>query len=185
MMRSGRTSTLVPPDEVLRAELSMLARQAVTGLLGELGRPIVHLEEVDPARELWPSPIAVIGFHGDRISGSLMVSAASQLLAATHPAPTGEEDELADWSCELANLTLGALKARLCARGVSFAIGLPTSIGVGGLRVTTSCPRPIGHRFAGGTWPLMIALDVAVSPDLRLVPPAPTPADDLLPALWF
>ena len=180
-----RPSTMTFPGGDLRAELSSLLRLAVFDLFAELGVTLTHLEEMEPSQELYQAPITLIGFRGQQVTGSLLVSAATHLLAATNPAGSTDEDALVDWSCELTNMTLGAVKARLCARGVGLEIGLPTSVGFSGLRIATTSPRPIGHRFLGGRWPLLVALDVATSPGLRLVPRVADLADDRLPVLFF
>lgn len=158
------------PTGAMRAELSDLLRAALVDLFAELDRPLTHLEEMNPREEPWMVPITLIGFGGHHIAGSMMLSASDAVLAATSPAQLGDAGDLVDWSCELANMALGAFKARLAARGVSLEIGLPTSIGDTDLRVTPTSPRPLGHRFVAGRAPLVVALDVAIAPGLELQP---------------
>ena len=185
MSMSNRMSTMSFPGGALRGELSSLVRLAVLDLFAQLEEPITHLEEMNPSEEIWHASITLIGFRGTQVTGTLIVSAATGLLAATNPAETAEDDALADWSCELANMTLGAFKARLAGRGVGLDIGLPTLIGVSGLRVGTTSPHPIGHRFLAGRWPLMVALDIATTPGLRLVPRVDDPGDERMTVLFF
>jgi hypothetical protein len=50
-----------------------------------------------------------------------------ELLRATHPEQAPDDAQLVDWSRELANLVLGAVKARLLERGFLLQMGTPTS----------------------------------------------------------
>lgn len=67
--------------------------------------------------------IAVVGFHGAALSGTLLLSVPSAPLRASMPVPTATER---DWLAELANQMLGRFKNRLLAYGVDVVAMTPT-----------------------------------------------------------
>ena len=85
---------------------------------------------------------ASIGLSGDNISGALVVTCARDSLLKSHPqrdqkAEHSEED-LGDWSGEIANQVIGLLKRSASGYGVSFYIGTPTVIRGHELAISTS-----------------------------------------------
>jgi hypothetical protein len=70
--------------------------------------------------------IAVVGFHGAAISGTLLIIVPSGPLRASMPVPSATER---DWLGELANQMLGRVKNRLLAYGVEVVARTPTVLG--------------------------------------------------------
>jgi CheY-specific phosphatase CheX len=75
----------------------------------------------------WLDPIAVIGFGGESLRGSVSFEVPWRVLQASHPSRSSATEDLADWASELANLVLGKLKTRLRSMGVVIQLGLPTT----------------------------------------------------------
>jgi len=74
---------------------------------------------------------AVIGFSGDLIKGSLVITTGMDLLNKSHPnhamgMPVADPDCL-DWIGEIANQLLGRIKNKMAAAGVPFSMSTPTT----------------------------------------------------------
>jgi CheY-specific phosphatase CheX len=130
-------------------------------------------EDKHPAED---GMLAIIGFAGEKLRGSLVLSANPGLLEGSCPARTvGRTDAthgeiLQDWIGELANQLLGRLKSRLLAHGVAIQLGTPTTVSGLELRVR-SCggERPATPLWlhAGGDW-LVVRLDAVAAPETKL-----------------
>lgn len=157
--------------------------ECATALLQAFGTPVRY----DPAGEAKHPPedgmLAVVGFAGPALRGSLVVGANRGLLELSYPMPhpatkvaaTAEEgtlstDRLQDWLGELANQLLGRLKSRLLAHGIAIQLGTPTTVSGLELRVRGNT----GDRQATPLWLLsgddwMVArLDAIASPGTEL-----------------
>ncbi len=168
----ARRTQMTTPSGELRQELSDMLRAAVTELFASLGVSLQYEGPFDPSRAVWPDPVALVGFAGEHMAGSLVLSAPWPMMAITNPVGDHGPEALADWSRELSNMTLGGVKLALLERGVHVSIGLPTSLVSTDLRIETTSRRALGHHFVHGPWPLLVALDGAVGPGLALQPPA-------------
>ncbi len=85
---------------------------------------------------------AVLGFSGEAVKGSLIVSSEKTLLQTSHPnlamgMPVDEPD-LSDWIGEMANQILGRFKNKCSAAGVVFSMSTPTALTGSQLSVNTS-----------------------------------------------
>jgi hypothetical protein len=168
---------MTAPSGPLREELSSIVRSSVLELFDALQVPLSHDGEFDASQAVWCDPVAMLGFAGERIAGTLVLSAPWPLMAITNPVGDRGPEGLADWSRELSNMVLGGIKLALLARGVTVQIGLPTSLVSTDLRIQTASRRAIGHRFLHAPWPLLVAFDSAAIPSLELHDPAPAAAD--------
>jgi CheY-specific phosphatase CheX len=83
-------------------------------------------EPCDPVGD-WLDPIAVIGFGGETLRGSVSFEVPWRVLQASHPSRSSATEDLVDWVGEIANLVLGKLKTKLRGQGVSIQLGLPTT----------------------------------------------------------
>jgi hypothetical protein len=82
---------------------------------------------------------AFIGFGNQDIRGSIAVFGQRELFARLHPLPpTIEPRDLVDWACELVNQTVGRMRNRLLAFGVSLAFSVPQSALARELRLSSS-----------------------------------------------
>lgn len=75
---------------------------------------------------------SVLGFSGDLMKGSLVISCKRILLEKSHPniameMPVGEPEVL-DWVGEIANQLLGRLKNKIAGAGVKFSMSTPTTM---------------------------------------------------------
>jgi CheY-specific phosphatase CheX len=130
-------------------------------------------EQQHPAED---GMLAIIGFAGEQLRGSLVLSANPGLLEGSCPARTvGRADAthleiLQDWVGELANQLLGRLKSRLLAHGVAIELGTPTTVSGLELRVR-SCggahPATPLWLHSGDDW-LVVRLDAIAAPDTHL-----------------
>lgn len=83
---------------------------------------------------------SVIGYSGDTIKGSLVVTCEKELLDKSHPnhamgMPVGDP-EIIDWIGEIANQMLGRIKNKLSSAGVKFAMGTPTTVTGKSMQIT-------------------------------------------------
>lgn len=169
-----RPTTMSAPIGAVRQELSSVVLRSVLDLFEALQVSLRHDGEFDAAEAVWSDPVAVVGFGGEQIAGTLVLSAPWPMMALTNPVGDRGPEALADWSRELSNMALGSIKLALLARGVSVQIGLPTSLVSTDLRIQTTSRRTIGHRFVHEPWPLLVAFDSAVVPGLALHEPTAT-----------
>lgn len=83
---------------------------------------------------------SVLGYSGELMKGSLVISCQKTLLEKTHPniameMPVGEAEVL-DWVGELANQMLGRLKNKIANIGVKFSMSTPTTVCGRSMQVT-------------------------------------------------
>lgn len=93
----------------------------------------MHSEQAHNDKDQSPVEYAsVLGFSGDLMKGSLVISCKKALLEKSHPnlameMPVGEPEVL-DWVGEIANQLLGRLKNKIAATGVKFSMSTPTTM---------------------------------------------------------
>lgn len=83
---------------------------------------------------------SVIGYSGDFMKGSLVITCDKRLLHKSHPnhamgMPVGDQDIL-DWVGEMANQLLGRVKNKLATCGVKCTMGTPTTVTGQSMQVT-------------------------------------------------
>jgi CheY-specific phosphatase CheX len=117
---------------------------------------------------------AVIGFDG-AVRGTLMVSARSHLFRSTNPVAAGvvplSDDDVLDWTREMANQLLGRVKRRFCERGQDFQAG-PSS---------TIAGREIARRFPARAGVVDLALTVGGDVASICFEVTPPPGGQLFP----
>jgi CheY-specific phosphatase CheX len=135
----------------------------------------------------------VLGFAGEEMRGSVLLSAPDVVLASSYPvAPPPEglpKEELIDWAGELANLLLGRIKHRLATYGVRIQLSTPTA--VTGFYLQARSPgrdllRAV-HAFDVGESTVFLRFEAAPSAGLVLrveEPPPPLPQEGE-PILFF
>jgi CheY-specific phosphatase CheX len=168
--------------------VSAMLIDSATALLEAFGAPVRY----DPAGEASHPPkdglLAIIGFAGTQMRGSLVLSANRGLLersrpvaavrvtpsvpgSAPGPAPSPPAvDALQDWIGELANQLLGRLKSRFLAHGVAIQLGTPTTVSGLELRARSGSGGPQATPLwllSGDDW-LVVRLDAIASPDAEL-----------------
>jgi CheY-specific phosphatase CheX len=151
----GESLTREPLDDGVRLELA--------DMLSRCGKSLLETHGVDAERAETPdvashgAVLAFIGFFGDGLRGTLVVDACRALLARSYPAcgHAPDDDDLIDWSGELANLLLGRLKSELLGCGVAIRVGTPAVVSGEAMAALDSL-HPVGRvtcRFeAQGAW---------------------------------
>lgn len=75
---------------------------------------------------------SVLGFSGEQVKGSLVVSCERDLLASSHPnlamGMPVDESSIHDWSGEIANQMLGRVKNKLSTIGIKMSMSTPTTV---------------------------------------------------------
>jgi hypothetical protein len=115
--------------ENMQSDLETIGQKLIESTCHVFGDSGVRLEgatRCEPASD-WLDPIAVIGFGGETLRGSVSFETPWRLLQASHPARSDAKEDLMDWAGELSNLVLGALKTSLRGTGVRIQLGLPTT----------------------------------------------------------
>ncbi len=158
--------TLTPAQ---RNALTPILSRSLSDLCAHLGREAAEIRSLESSRVRWTAPIALIGFAGPAMVGSLAVGTPFDLLRATHPIPGPSEDDLLDWSREIANLLLGSFKLELMRRGVEIQMGLPTSAIAEAveLRCASGTGITINTEVTSGTT-IQLFTDAALAPDVDL-----------------
>ena len=121
----------------------------------------------------WLDPIAVIGFGGETLRGSVSFEVPWRVIQASHPARSSATDDLVDWVSELSNLVLGKLKTRLRGRGVVIQLGLPMTFTTRATQTgATGAPR-LQYRLRAPDGPVLVRFSAEVSPLFTMAAPRP------------
>jgi len=104
--------------------LGQLLLESTRQVLEEAGVPILEASACAPAGD-WAAPMAVIGFGGETVRGSISFEVPWRVLSASHPTKSLLADDLVDWVGELSNLVVGTLKTRLRGNSVTIQPGIP------------------------------------------------------------
>jgi hypothetical protein len=111
----------------------------------------------------------ILGFTGDRLCGSVVVSASEAAIAESNPIKDGATR---DWIAELTNQLVGRFKNTLLRRGVEIAISIPVV-----LTAAQLIPLPQNHadpiRLDVGGGSFAIWLEIEAAADLTLSDPDP------------
>jgi CheY-specific phosphatase CheX len=156
---------LVEPSEAI--ELSDVVVNSVRHILEAYGvevtEPMVPVGEPDPKQI-----VALIGFVGDALRGSLTLIAPVECIRRTYPPgmeKPSREYELLDWAGELANLVLGRIKVALSSRGVDIDSSTPRVLMAGQLAGVRSTQHTVlSTSFSVADAQLRIWFD-AVAPE--------------------
>jgi CheY-specific phosphatase CheX len=165
-------------------ELTQVATDSVRHVLRAYGlraeTPIAPSEELDPAEV-----VALIGFSGDALKGTLAIIAPADLIRRTclplQQGPNAGAWEVFDWAGELVNMMLGRIKVGLAARGVDIDSSTPRVMLAGHLRVLRSSQNTVCSTcFSVGDSQLTLWFDAVASQGYPLFPREPG-ADASLP----
>lgn len=151
--------------------------ECATCLMGAFGTTVVHDAREEPPRPPQDGILAIIGFGGADMRGSLVLSANCGMLRSSFPVkqrvdadPGPCPEHLQDWAGELANQLLGRFKSRLLAHGITLQLGTPTTVSGLELRVR-SCGGELQSKplflYSGDDW-LVVRLDALASADVTL-----------------
>ena len=163
-----------------RAILREIMCGSVSQVFTGFGLEAVEIEDPDPACTSWYHPVAIVGFAGKSIAGTVCVATPWDFLRKTYPADAPTEGDLLDWSRELSNLLLGALKASLLTRRITVEMGIPASVISADFRMQVSAGTPLLQLFRcdATPFPTLLSAELAEGVDLS-VAPEPKPAADM------
>ncbi|HEY0476565.1 MAG TPA: chemotaxis protein CheX [Kofleriaceae bacterium] len=118
----------------------------------------------EPSQQL----CGILGFTGDRMCGSVVISATHEAIACSNPIGDGPTR---GWVAELTNQLVGRFKNALLRGGVEIAMSIPVV-----LTATQLTPLPQTQldplRLAVGTGLLTIWLEIEADPALQLAEPS-------------
>jgi len=149
------------------AELRNLVVASVRHVLGMHGLDVP--EATPSADDLDPTQIvALIGYAGRDLRGTLTVIAPTDLIRRTCPPALGKaikwDWEVFDWAGELANLMLGRVKVGLYAHGVEVDSSTPRVMRAGQVQGSLSTERTVcAACFGIGTMQLRVWFDALAS----------------------
>ena len=143
------------------SSLDEVLRDAVTATLDSLGICTLAQHAQVSRWSTWPDPVAFIGCKGEN-DGSMAVGTSWSFLRKTDPSSSTCEEDLLDWSRELANLLLGGLKTALLRRGIKTRMGLPVTVSGRDVVAATNAERTsLSFDTSGGV--VVVSLDLSVS----------------------
>jgi hypothetical protein len=129
--------------------------------------------------------VAVVGFAGDRVRGSLLIRAPRAVFARSYASACGEPPEgdgdLESWAAELANLLLGRVKRALLGYGVALRVSTPEAFrAAGAARAARGAPPAgaaecVARRFEADGAPVHVALVAVTEPGFALDPAPDAP----------
>ena len=139
--------------------LNRLTIETCETLLGGLGLEAHHLSSRQVHDLGSDDRIALIGFGGEKLRGTLLLDIPSAVLVHTHPRRSDVREDLEDWVGELANLLLGRLKAALLPFDVVIQLSTPLVVKGSGTRIEQSTKHSVAHTFEanGGQFRVLLA----------------------------
>ncbi|CAN5436585.1 hypothetical protein BH09MYX1_BH09MYX1_15980 [soil metagenome] len=153
-------------------------------LWGELDVPVTFTGSLSQRDAQWSGTLAVIGFGGAKMRGTLVLGAPDELLARTHPVQSKDPLDLVDWLAELSNQTLGRMKARLLAHDLVIETATPLTISAAALRLRSFQGPPLLMLFSSPEGPIQIAFEATGEHHVELAPKQTTavtaPAGELI-----
>ena len=141
--------------------LNRITIETCQTLFGGMGLTAGHVGSQE-AREIGAfERIAVIGFGGETLRGSLVLDLPGPVLSRTHPRHSEHAPDLEDWAGELANLLLGRIKARLLPFDVVIQLSTPLVVTGRGTRIEHSLEHSVVHTFVAdeGRFHILFAAD--------------------------
>ena len=169
-------------------EINELVVQCTAALFESCNVQLQYLGVASKQDPPFDTTLAVIGYAGEQMRGSVLLSAPDPLLKTTHPSgASATDDDLLDWAGELSNQLLGRIKNQLRGRGVIIQMSTPMILT--GLHLRISSLRSAeciahkfalgeSHKFALGDARVQVRFEAIVEPGVRLpsVPPEVPPA---------
>jgi Chemotaxis phosphatase CheX len=156
---------MTPLHDNLRAILASKAE----GLFTDYGAACSTADE-DPA----PCSLlcGILGFTGDRLCGSVVISATPQAIAESNPIKDGATRA---WVAELTNQVVGRFKNELLRCGVEVAMSIPVVLTAAQLTpLPQSNTDPVRLLVGGGF--VALWLEIEADPELVLADPGPESA---------
>jgi CheY-specific phosphatase CheX len=150
------------------AALRALVVRVADKLFESISVPVRHSGDFDARNAEWSGVVALLGFAGKQMSGSLLVSAPADLAKSVVGSSVDDLAALRDWSCELSNLLVGSLKTALLPKGITIELGIPTAVVGHELRVQSPSQVQVALSFAGEEHQLSLVLDVVIAQGVEI-----------------
>ena len=148
-------------DARISEALDRITVDACEGLLESLGVEAHHLSTKNARSVGSNERIAVIGFGGESLRGSLVLDVPPSILTRTHPSQSETDGDLEDWIGELSNLVLGRFKSKLLPFDVVIQLSTPIVVRGKGTSIELSTGHSVVHTFSaeGATFDVLLAAD--------------------------
>jgi hypothetical protein len=166
-----------------RKAMSELLAESVCEVFASSGVEVTRDSGPDDAGVSWYHPVAIIGFAGKNIAGTLCLATPWELLRSSNPSNEALVDgDLLDWSRELSNLLLGSIKLALLDRDLPVEMGIPTSVLSADFQLQVSAGSRILQLFTfdGLKFPALLSAELSGAVDLTDIRPGKAPAADML-----
>jgi len=129
-----RIATL--PENPVEKRLTGILAVCLRELIDDLGAEPAWLPEYQPSGDSEELLAASVGFHGNKLRGSIILAGLPRVFARLYPFPTlHNPPDLADWAREMANQAVGRFKNRVLAYGLAVSVSEPKSVPAEDLRV--------------------------------------------------
>ncbi len=159
---------LVPQEDDMMT-LRDIVGQATLDLFGHYGLDLSTLGPTEAERLISDLAIvAVIGFTGDSMRGSLILATVKPILDHTDPT---NEAEHRDWMAELANQLLGRVKNKLIARECVIRLGTPVALAGLKLELTPTNDTTAAQAFSSESGQVCVWFDAELDQDFVLPEP--------------
>jgi len=144
--------------------------EATRQVFESAGVSLVEAAKCDPVGE-WLDPIAVLGFGGEVVRGSVSLEVPWRLLQACHPVRSSAPDDLLDWAGELSNLVVAGLKTSLRQRGVAIQPGLPVTFTMRAAHTGGTGASQLQYRLRSPDGAVLVRFAAQVDPAFNWGPP--------------
>ena len=142
------------PDDLMRSLLTVSAHELFAAYN-------VASADAEAAPEEATGLCGVLGFTGSTMSGSVVITATDDALAASNPLRDGPTR---DWIAELTNQIVGRFKNALLRRGVDVGMSVPVVLrAVRLVPVPSRTLRPVSIEVGGGLFRLWLDLEYAAT----------------------
>ena len=115
-----------------------------------------------------PATLAVIGFVGPGVRGSLIMVALESAVRGWLAAMGEPEGDPADVLGEFSNMLLGRLKTRLLPDGLALQVSTPATASGKGIRLSTPLLHSQWVSLAGANWEAKVRLDTTFDANFAL-----------------
>jgi CheY-specific phosphatase CheX len=164
-------------DAQVRARLGEIVAVCARELFGAFGVALTGPGDADEVPPIaGDATMAVVGFAGDQMRGSLTLYAPDAVFARSLVSASGEfaGDPSVDaqgWAAEFSNLLLGRVKRELLGYGAVLQMSTPTAFGGQDLAVHVADPAEcIVARFEADGAPVCVLFRALIEPGFELAP---------------
>ncbi len=169
-------------DDQVRARMGEVVAACARELFGAFGVPLADAGDAGDAGAVIPgeATMAIIGFAGEQMRGSLAVYAPNVVFARSYQgvagSPPAGEGDVQGWAAELSNLLLGRIKRELIGYGVVLQVCTPTAFGGRELEVNAEPANDcLARCFGADGAPVLVLFRALTGPAFELAPLSEAP----------